>query len=590
MKHLLCLLLFIYSFAIAAPGGESWIKDGDEVLFWGDSITDDGIYPRIIENYILTYHPDWNVTFTTLGWGGDRSSFYPRLERDVKLCKPTKVFIMLGMNDGAYKAFDQDVLDAYVDGIYQLLRILKEHSNPEVMLISATPFDLRNRLDIVKGYATRKKEVARIFYPATLRRLTKALQHIADREDVRYFDMYQAMTEVIEDLDWVSGDYHITAEGTHPNVDGQIFMGLKILDAIQASNDLMFQRIDAGSGNVDSSNGSSIEELTIGKGELSFVRQPERLPMPIYPSVRKTTLQVADFYQTWNRDLLVVTGLDSGWYNLSINNKLIDVVTSDELESGINLSKYPTTPMMLQAYQVFEATERRLDAFYAKWRYNLLKGVRSPKDFSPFLTDVNTEHLDLLEAEAFKEQHELNKPKSQKIEIKSVKLPDYSKLSRSEKCDNFLNDFVKISIEIDSKLLRSFEAPLCIRGNFTYAEQYQWAIFETKRYYTDIPTQMYDDGTHGDKIAGDGIYSLDLFVRKNSGTFSYFVQDGHYLDEYWIHYKPERHINSELENLTKIWGELIGAINKKGNQIIVQTDKDASLKWDKSMFVKFIEQ
>jgi len=48
--------------------------------------------------------------------------------------------------------------------------------------------------------------------------------------------------------------------------------------------------------------------------------------------------------------------------------------------------------------------------------------------------------------------------------------------------------------------------------------------------------------------------------------------------------------NLELENLTKIWSELIGSTNKKGNQILVKTDKDALLKWDKSMFVKSVEQ
>ena len=298
----------------------------------------------------------------------------------------------------------------------------------------------------------------------------------------------------------------------------------------------------------------------------------------------RSILKATDFYNQWNRDMLFVSDADSGLYELRVDGKLIDIVPSDELESGLNLSRYALTPMMEQAFQVFEATEKRQDTFYEKWRRVLLKGVRSPRDFTPFLTDVNTAALDEAEAAAVKEQHRLCKPRVHKFELKPVKYPRYSEIPKSEKCTRFLDNRVRIHIEVDSKTLRFYEPPLCLHGNFTYAPQYQWAILETKGYYTDIPVRMYDDASHGDKKAGDGIFSVDMFLRKNCGTLNFEVQDGTYLQEYWIRINRSIHRNHELDRLTRAWKTLLGQENVKGNRIQVRTDDNATLIWNKGSF------
>ena len=587
-RHLLLIILIASSFSLYG-GDRFWLQDGDEVLFWGDSITDDGVYPRIIENYVLTYYPEWRLTFYNLGWGGDRASFYPRLERDIRLCKPTKVTIMLGMNDGLYKAPDPEAQAAYVDGIHRLLRILKERSDPEIMLISPTAFDLRCRSDIARGYSKDPKRLQRAFYPPTLRRLTRALQGIADAEGCRYFDLHQAFIELLEDLDAVSGDFQVTAEGVHPNIDGEVFMGLQILQAMGAPREVMAVRIDAGAAQVDSTLACSVEELKVEKDEITLRRIPRRLPMPLYPSVRGTLLRLMDFERKWNLDRLVVVGLDSGWYRLKIDDVLLDVLPAEELAQGVNLSRYPSSPLMVQAHQVFEATERRQDAFYAKWRYVLLKGVRSPRDYTPFHVGVDTEAFDRKEALAFEDQHRLNRPKPHRIEIKRVKIPEFAKIDRTKLAGDFLSNHNRIHIEVDSRLLRSFEPPLCLHGNFSYAPVYHWAILETKRYYSDIPVRMYDDGTHGDRKAGDGVYSIDMFVRHDAGQLEFEVQDGRYLKEYWNHWPTRSHRNAELDRLTKIWGQVNGLGNEKGTRLVLRTDQDWTLKWDRTTFEQAVK-
>src|SRR5713101_1935257 len=92
-----------------------YLKDGDRVVFYGDSITDQRLYTTFTESYVLTRFPQMKVTFIHSGWGGDRVSgggggpIDVRLQRDLITYKPTVLTIMLGMNDGRYRAFNPEI-------------------------------------------------------------------------------------------------------------------------------------------------------------------------------------------------------------------------------------------------------------------------------------------------------------------------------------------------------------------------------------------------------------------------------------------------------------------------------------------------
>src|SRR5579863_4845948 len=92
-----------------------YLKDGDRVVFYGDSITAQRLYTTFTETYVVTRFPRLNVSFVHSGWGGDRvtggggGDIELRLKRDVFAYKPSVVTIMLGMNDGGYRLFDADL-------------------------------------------------------------------------------------------------------------------------------------------------------------------------------------------------------------------------------------------------------------------------------------------------------------------------------------------------------------------------------------------------------------------------------------------------------------------------------------------------
>jgi hypothetical protein len=69
------VLAVAVALALAVPGkaqGPFPLKDGDRVVFYGDSITDQRLYTTFTETYVVTRFPALRVWFVHSGVGGDR--------------------------------------------------------------------------------------------------------------------------------------------------------------------------------------------------------------------------------------------------------------------------------------------------------------------------------------------------------------------------------------------------------------------------------------------------------------------------------------------------------------------------------------
>jgi lysophospholipase L1-like esterase len=588
----LSVVLFSLLLCASAAFGQNqqkfFLEDGDQLMFWGNSITDYGIYPRLIENYMLAHHPDWKLEFVNLGWGGDRSSFVNRLRRDIKMSKPTKVTVMLGMNDGLYRPFDPEVLSTYLDSMKTEIEIMKDHSDPEIMLIAPTLYELRCRNTLTHGKVDDFSHMRSLLYPETLARLTHELGLMAGNMGLPFYDLNYSSNRISQVLAGYDGNKMYTAEGVHPTVDGELHMGLGILEAMGAEFLVAETVIDAAAGKIELQDECTVSQLSAGTTEVKFDRLAHHLPLPINPSSSATMRQAVDFYDHYSPDLLTVKNLADGWYVLTIDDVKIDIVSGAELAGGINLSRYENTPQMLQACKLFEQTEIRNNAFYTAWRKVLLKGVGSPRDYTPFKTGVNTDSLDAAEKAAYKAQHKLNKPAVHRYELKQVKHPGYFSPSIPLAKD-FLDGMIKVSFAVDSKTLRSFESPLMVRGNFNYAPQYQWGVVEAKGYYANIPVQLYDDGTHGDKKAGDGVWSLDMYLRKGSGSLWFELWDGRYQNGHWNYLHSDWFRNDNCRQVTAAWAKLLQLEGKDGEIEWIPIESDVELNWSRESMAEAVQ-
>src|SRR5438093_7976075 len=108
------------------------IRDGDTVVFLGDSITAARTYGKIIENYTLLRYPARKVHFINAGWGGDTAAGgLKRLQRDVFDRGPrgaTLLTVAYGINDiGWGGKADEEHRKLYLDSIRGIVEQCKSH-------------------------------------------------------------------------------------------------------------------------------------------------------------------------------------------------------------------------------------------------------------------------------------------------------------------------------------------------------------------------------------------------------------------------------------------------------------------------------
>src|SRR5512136_832890 len=96
-----------------APRG-SLLRQGDRLAICGDSITEQKMYSRLIEDYLTVCEPELNVMVRQYGWSGERApGFLARMTNDCLRFKPTVATTCYGMNDHEYRAYENRIAQAY---------------------------------------------------------------------------------------------------------------------------------------------------------------------------------------------------------------------------------------------------------------------------------------------------------------------------------------------------------------------------------------------------------------------------------------------------------------------------------------------
>src|SRR5690348_10480704 len=95
------------------PGG-LLLKKGDRLAICGDSITEQRMYSRIIEDYLTMCVPELEITVRQYGWSGERApGFLARMTNDCLRFKPTIATTCYGMNDHEYRPYEDRIGKTY---------------------------------------------------------------------------------------------------------------------------------------------------------------------------------------------------------------------------------------------------------------------------------------------------------------------------------------------------------------------------------------------------------------------------------------------------------------------------------------------
>ena len=354
----LTMLLIVSSVSVQAQSPA--LRDGDRVVFYGDSITAQRLYTRFVEDFVLTRYPKLRVTFFNAGVPGDTvSGGYTgdrtvRLARDLFPHQPTVVTVMLGMNDGYYMPFNQKYLDAFEDGYHALIdSISAQTPSARVTLISPTPYDEVTRgtefahyNDVVSRHAAFEKELA------TSAKLT-------------FSDFDQSVTNLLRAGQLKNPELAalLVPDRIHPGEASHWVMAAELARSWGLSPIVSSVRIDASRVKATDVQRSTIDSLSEREGTLSWTQTDDALPLPLplYDGMIQFVLKLSTLADM-DQEILRVDGLTAAQYALKIDDHLIASFMREQLEAGINLALY-ATPMQSQSRDVdgIELKRMRLD-------------------------------------------------------------------------------------------------------------------------------------------------------------------------------------------------------------------------------------
>lgn len=380
-----------------------YLKDGDRVVFYGDSITDQRLYTTYIESYCVSRFPKKHFTFIHSGWGGDRVTgggggpIDLRLDRDVFVYKPNVVTICLGMNDGSYRAFDQGIFDTYVKGYRHILdRLTKELPGVRITLLTASAYDDVTRPVGFPGG-----------YNATLIAYGKAVQDLGREYHATVADTNAPLVAALTKAHAIDADLsaQVIKDRVHPGPGGHVVMAAAVLKAWNAPDTVADIEIDGKRGKVVRSLGSKITGLSVTPQRITFTDTDAALPWPLDrdPDGNKDMqlmLQSTDIEQTLNRYLLKITNLPAASYAVTVDGEDMGVVSREQLEGGIDLAAVPSLPPNKQANALLGLIRRHNDLHFQKWRSvqvpNSSGGKSITSDIQSQMNDLDRQEVDVL--------------------------------------------------------------------------------------------------------------------------------------------------------------------------------------------------
>lgn len=134
------------------------IRNGEKILFTGDSVTDAGrarpvgmcnnglgsAYVSVINNFLTAYCPEMRFPIYNTGVGGNTSrDLLARFDTDVLDLHPDTVCIMIGVNDvwRQYDTPDYKERHVYIDEYEKNLReMIEKATNAKIRVILMTPY------------------------------------------------------------------------------------------------------------------------------------------------------------------------------------------------------------------------------------------------------------------------------------------------------------------------------------------------------------------------------------------------------------------------------------------------------------------
>ena len=305
------------------------LKKGDRLAVVGDSITEQKMYSKFIEDYVTMCTPDLDVWCIQLGWSGETApGFLNRMNQDLMPFKPTVVTTCYGMNDGGYRAYEDGIGKRYIDAMREIVERLKKAG---ATVVIGSP-------GCVDSGTFRKPEEAEV-YNQSLGNLGQLDQQLAKDAGMPFANLHDMMYDVMKKAKAAYGEkYHVGGgDGVHPAADGQLVMAYAFLKVLVPGGEIGTFTVDM-AGQATATDGHKVLSAKGGTIEI----ESKRYPFCFYgdeksPDGNRSILPFLPFNEDLNRLMLVVKNLKSDKAKVTWG-AASKTFTREELAKGVNLA------------------------------------------------------------------------------------------------------------------------------------------------------------------------------------------------------------------------------------------------------------
>lgn len=444
---LFAVVFFCASQAVAQtdfpkPLNKLTLKDGDSIVFLGDSITHQRLYTQYVENYFYTRYPKLRLKTHNAGVGGAKAwDALQRFEKDVAAYKPKYVTVLLGMNDGQYRPFDKAIFETYQKDMQEVIsRIKKAGAKP--ILMTPTMFD--SRAARLRKRRRNTPEATLNQYNAVLAYYGAWLREVAMNEGHGYVDMYHSLNGLTLAARKKDPKFTVIADAVHPGPNGQAVMAYSFIrDMLPRSGVSSILLARAGKRVIARGVGGKLSNLkALPGGGLEFTFRADHLPWVI-PEDAQKALRMMRVPRVVNAEILRALSLPNGKWEFTIDGEKVGTFTNQQFFSGLKLHNSKQTPQYKRALEIAKLNAKRNEGPIKKlrdeWRnFQTLARLQRQVRKTPGNQKLQ-EQIDSLkrklnglderienyqkEAKAIEDKiFEINKPKEQKYVIKKTVL------------------------------------------------------------------------------------------------------------------------------------------------------------------------
>lgn len=321
-------------------------KAGDRVVIYGDSITEQRMYTRFLQQYLTCRYPDLKLAFFNAGWSGDQAGgALNRLDRDVLSLHPNVVTMFFGMNDGGYRPLDQNILANYRKNMEGLITTLQaKNITPVVYTPGCVDPDHRNDKDFN--------------YNQTLEALGAADLELAKQYNCPSADVHHPMLNFQTAQKAAHPGYTMIPDSVHPDANGHLVMTYLMLQGLGAEPMPTLGAFDAATGKATGLRAVSQDATKL------VLETTAPMPIPFWFDASNLPAMRDSGFLAMAGQKLTVTGLTADAYLVTADDVKIGRYTREDLAAGVSIPGTYSKAGKL----IYDEINQKENLYYLAWR------------------------------------------------------------------------------------------------------------------------------------------------------------------------------------------------------------------------------